>query len=277
MVETKQKFIAQIMTGKTPVRSAEDVDEAALSYAEIKMLATGTPYIKEKMDLDIVVSKLKMLKSSYLNQKYMLEDQLLKYYPTKSKQLEEKMRNLQEDIACIEQHLVNKGDSFSINIMGTVYAERKAAGQMLLAVCQHFKGEDTLELGNYCGFQMNLYFDYISREYKIILKNKGAYQVVLGKDVLGNLTRIENVLANLSNNLLQTQEELGDLKLQQENAEREIQVPFLQEKELEEKLTRLNELNSLLNVDKREPIILEDEEKDNATSLSMKKKIEIER
>lgn len=280
MVETKQKFIAQIMTGKTPVRSAEDVDEAALSYAEIKMLATGNPHIKEKMDLDIAVSKLKLLKSNYLNQRYRLEDWLLKYYPSKKKQFEGKIIHLNEDVACTLRHPMGKEDNFSILILGTVYTERKEAGQTLLKVCPQVKAGETLELGIYRGFQMKLYFDSALHEYRVTLKNAGAYEVPLGEDAVGNLIRMENKLAHLPNDLLQTQEDMQNLQLQKENAEKELQLPFIQEKELEEKLARLQELNSLLNLDVKEPILLEEEEeseKNIAPSLSLKKKAEIER
>ena len=253
LIEGKQKFSSQIFTSKSPVRACEDIDETALSYAEIKMLATGNPYIKEKMDLDIQVQKLRLLKSNFLSEKYALEDKILKYYPQEIARLNATIEGLKTDIACTEKHPKSTEDNFvGITIKGEFYSDKSAAGAELLYACKAMTSPDPIPIGEYRGFKMELQFDVFEKEYQLLLKGELSYLVHLGTDVHGNFTRMDNVLDSLPKRLSITTEELDNTHKQFELAKSDVDKPFAQEDELKEKTARLNELNALLNVDKRE-------------------------
>lgn len=246
LVENKQKFIAQIMTSKAPVRVADDVDETALSYSEIKALATGNPLIIEKCNLDMEVGKLNMLKASYLSQKYALEDMVLKKYP-------EAITRLTERIAGYEQ------DGFvGITILDQPYADKEAAGKAILDVCTKMTGSDAVFLGQYRGFSLVLSYDGPSNEYRMTMKGTLSHTAVLGADVFGNLTRMDNVLDGLSGKLEAVRAELADTQVQLENARTELAAPFAREAELAEKAARLKELNILLNMDQKDKSLIDD-------------------
>jgi len=253
LIEGKQKFSSQIFTSKSPVRACEDIDETALSYAEIKMLATGNPYIKEKMDLDIQVQKLRLLKSNFLSEKYALEDKILKYYPQEIARLNATVEGLKTDIVCTESHPKSTEDNFvGITIKGEFYSDKSAAGAELLYACKAMTSPDPVSIGEYRGFKMELQFDVFEKEYQLLIKGKLSYLVHLGTDVHGNFTRMDNVLESLPKRLSITTEELDNTHKQFELAKSDVDKPFAQEEELKEKTARLNELNALLNVDKRE-------------------------
>ena len=253
LVEGKQKFASQIMTSKSPVRSAEDIDETALSYAEIKMLATGNPYIKEKMDLDIQVQKLRLLKSNYLSEKYALEDKIIKYYPKEITRRTETIDGLKADIDTVKQHPKSSDDTFiGMEIKGVSFAEKQDAGQAIIDACQQMNSPDPIPLGSYRGFQMELSFDTVERSYKVALKGKLRYTVTLGSDLYGNITRLDNALEGLEKRLDTAVAELENTKKQFETAKVEVTKPFAQEDELKSKTARLDELNILLNMDKPE-------------------------
>ena len=253
LVEGKQKFASQIMTSKSPVRSCEDIDETALSYAEIKMLATGNPYIKEKMDLDIQVQKLRLLKSNFLSEKYALEDKIIKFYPQEIARRTETIESLKTDIECVAKHLKPMDDTFAgMKVSGVSYSEKADAGNAILAACQAMTSPDPVPLGEYRGFQTELSFDTFSKEYKVKLKGELGYSVSLGTDTYGNITRLDNALEGLPKRLQMNEQELENTKKQFETARIDVQKPFNQEEELQTKTARLNELNALLNVDKRE-------------------------
>ncbi len=253
LVEGKQKFASQIMTSKSPVRSAEDIDETALSYAEIKMLATGNPYIKEKMDLDIQVQKLRLLKSNYLSEKYALEDKIIKYYPKEITRRTETIDGLKADISTVKQHPKSSDDTFiGMEIKGVSFAEKQDAGQAIIDACQQMNSPDPIPLGSYRGFQMELSFDTVERAYKVALKGDLRYTVTLGSDLYGNITRLDNALEGLEKRLDTAVAELENTKKQFETAKVEVTKPFAQEDELKSKTARLDELNILLNMDKPE-------------------------
>lgn len=257
LVESKQKFISQIMTGKSPVRCAEDIDEAALSYAEIKMLATGNPHIKEKMDLDIQVSKLKLLKQNFLSEKYALEDSLIKYYPAEIKRQEERISGLREDFEYLKTQPKTEKENFAgMTVDGVDYTEKAEAGEAIIKACKNMKNPDPVSLGAYRGFNMTLSFDILNREYEIELKNKTRHKTALGSDVFGNITRLDNVLDNIEKKLSVAKEQYENLISQCETAKMEVTKEFPNEDELKEKMKRLDELNILLNMDKRENEIL---------------------
>jgi len=260
LVENKQKFISQIMTSKSPVRSAEDIDETALSYAEIKMLATGNPYIKEKMDLDIQVSKLRLLKQNYLSEKYALEDKILKYYPAEIKRFEESIKGLEEDILFLSKQPKNSKESFvGMKIGEVLHAEKQAAGEAILLACQNMRSPEPVPLGEYRGFTMTLSFDTFSREYQIELKNKMRHRVSLGSDANGNITRIDNALDNIEKRLQHVMEQHENVTKQYETAKFEVTKPFVSEEELQQKTRRLDELNILLNMDEKSNEILDED------------------
>ena len=251
LVEGKQKFASQIMTSKSPVRSCEDIDETALSYAEIKMLATGNPYIKEKMDLDIQVQKLRLLKSNFLSERYALEDKIIKFYPQEIARRTETIASLKSDIERVAQHPKPIDDTFvGMTVKGVFYSEKADAGNAILKACQAMTNPDPISLGEYRGFQMELYFE--AREYKVKLKGELGYPVTLGTDTFGNITRFDNALEGLPKRLEINEQELENTKKQFETAKVDVGKPFNQEEELTAKTVRLNELNALLNVDKRE-------------------------
>lgn len=253
LVEGKQKFASQIMTSKSPVRSCEDIDETALSYAEIKMLATGNPYIKEKMDLDIQVQKLRLLKSNFLSEKYALEDKIIKFYPQEIARRTDTIAGLKSDIERAKQHPKPLDDSFiGMTVKGVFYSEKADAGNAILDACQAMTSPDPVPLGEYRGFQIELSFDTFEKEYKVKLKGELGYAVSLGTDTFGNITRLDNALEGLPKRLEINEQELENVKTQFETAKVDVEKPFNQEEELKTKTARLNELNALLNVDKRE-------------------------
>ena len=253
LVEGKQKFASQIMTSKSPVRSCEDIDETALSYAEIKMLATGNPYIKEKMDLDIQVQKLRLLKSNFLSEKYALEDKIIKFYPQEIARRTDTIEGLKSDIERAKQHPKPLDDSFiGMTVKGVFYSEKADAGNAILDACQAMTSPDPVPIGEYRGFQTELSFDTFEKEYKVKLKGELGYSVSLGTDTFGNITRLDNALEGLPKRLEINEQELENIKTQFETAKVDVEKPFNQEEELKTKTARLNELNALLNVDKRE-------------------------
>lgn len=259
MVEAKQKFIGQIMTSKSPARSAEDVDETALSYAEIKALCTGNPHIKEKMDLDIEVQRLKLLKGAHLSQKYALEDQILKELPQKIASYEQRITGYTADMECLARNTQPNKDDFSpMEIEGTVYTEKKDAGSAILAACKAMTSPDPVPLGRYRGFDMELSFDSFGRVYRIALKGSLSHSTDLGTDIFGNIQRLDNVLGSMGERLTACKQELENTKAQLADAKKEVEKPFAQEEELKTKTARLEELNILLNLDKRESEIMDE-------------------
>ena len=261
LVERKQKFIAQIMTSKSPVRSAEDVDDQALSYAEIKALASGNPLIKEKMDLDIEVTKLKLLKSSHLSQRYSMEDAISKTFPKSIAETQERLAGYGADIAAVKAHTAPNEDGFSpMTLAGKVYTEKKAAGAELLAMCQNMLTPEPTQVGAYRGLTLELSFDSFSQEYRLTMIGQLRHVVTLGTDVFGNIQRMDNLLEALPLKEQACREKLSDLHNQLETAKVEVQKPFPREEELKTKLARLEELNTLLNMDKHEPEVIGDTE-----------------
>ena len=258
LVENKQRFISQIMTSKTPVRSAEDIDETALSYAEIKSLASGNPLIIEKTELDTEVAKLKLLKQSHLSQIYAIEDKIIKYYPNEIKRLETKISDLKEDIELLNSHLQTEEVKFdSMVIKDKTYTDRMEAGNKILEICKGMTNPEPIELGEYKGFKTSIEFDKIGRTFNLILKNKLSYEVSLGTDPSGNITRIDNKLKDINEILKDTITSLEDTKLQFENAKEEAKRPFKQEQELKEKSKRLDELNIKLNMNDKEKEVID--------------------
>ena len=260
LVESKQKFISQIMTSKSPVRSAEDVDEVALSFAEVKMLATGDERFKEKMDLDIQVSKLKVLKQSYLSEHYDLEDRILKHFPQTIAEYEQRIVCYEADAVLAEQHKPQGEEKFfPMTLRGISYTEKAAAGEMLLAICKEYPLSAPTEIGSYRGFKMEVFYDALGTHYCLNLCGKAKYKVELGSDPLGNLTRIENELAKLPARLEAAKTKRAETIAQLETAKVEVQKPFTFEEELKEKSERLNALNIELNLDKKDPAVLDAE------------------
>ena len=252
LVESKQRFISQIYTSKTPVRAAEDVDEAALSYAEIKMLASGNPYIKEKMDLDIQVSRLRMLKQNFLSERYELEDRLLRAYPQKERQYQEAICGYENDLRRIAALPPSEEAFTEMTLEGRIYTEKKQAAAALLVACQRMKSPNPAEIGSYKGFAMFLSFDTFERQYRLELRAEMNYAVILGDDGLGNLTRIEHAIEKIPENLEKAKQALQEVQTQMENAKEELKKTFPREEELEGKSRRLQELDSLLNLDQPE-------------------------
>ena len=260
LVESKQKFISQIMTSKSPVRSAEDVDEVALSFAEVKMLATGDERFKEKMDLDIQVSKLRVLKQSYLSEHYDLEDRILKFYPQTIKECEERIAGYESDTALVEQHKPQGEDKFCpMTIKGVTFTEKAAAGEMLLAVCKENTLANPVEIGSYRGFRMEVYYDTLNTHYCLNLCGKAKHKVELGSDALGNLTRIENELAKISVKLEVAKTKRTETIEQLQTAKAEVEKPFAFEDELREKAERLNALNIELNLNEKDRSVMDTE------------------
>lgn len=253
LVEGKQKFASQIMTSKSPVRSAEDIDETALSYAEIKMLATGNPYIKEKMDLDIQVQKLKMLKSNFLSEKYGLEDKVIKFYPQQIAYLKSRVEGLTKDVKTAKLHPKPIDEQpRGMTVSGVSYSEKAEAGQAIINACKSMNSPDAIPLGEYRGFQMELYFDTVQRNYVVKLKGETSRDVPLGDDSHGNIVRIDNGIERFEETLADTKNSLENTEKQFETAKQEIEKPFAKEEELKAKTARLDELNILLNMDKKE-------------------------
>ena len=253
LIENKQKFISQIMTSKAPVRSCEDVDEAALSYAEVKALATGNPAVKEKMALDVDVAKLKLLKASHMNNQYRLEDDIARNFPQQIAKLTEIIDSYKADIAHFSEHKITDPEQFSMEISGKVFTEKKEAGVALLAVCKDIKSVDAaMDIGSYQGFNMRIQFDSWSKEFILSVKHESVAKVRLGADALGNITRINNLLESYPEKLAEAEQRLETVQEQMANAKEEVGKPFPKEEELNQKLERLSELNALLNMDERE-------------------------
>ena len=253
LVEGKQKFASQIMTSKSPVRSAEDIDETALSYAEIKMLATGNPYIKEKMDLDIQVQKLKLLKSNFLSEKYALEDKVIKYYPQRITALENRIEGLKQDVETAKQHPKPTDDRFvGMEVKGVFYSEKAEAGKAIIEACKKMSSPEPIPLGKYRGFDTELLFNSTERTYEVKLKGATSRNITLGDDAYGNITRLDNGIEKFAESLTFAENELENTQNQFEIAKKEVQKPFTQEEDLKAKLSRLDELNILLNMDKTE-------------------------
>lgn len=260
LVESKQKFISQIMTSKSPVRSAEDVDEQALSYAEIKALASGNPMIKEKMDLDIEVSKLKLLKANHLSQKYALEDAISKGFPKQIAEMQARIAGYGADIATVKENTHPNGDDFSpLTLAGVTHADKKEAGAALLTMCQTMISPEATQIGSYRGLTLELAFDTFAREYRLTMIGQLRHTVTLGTDVFGNLQRMDNALEGLPIKEQTCREQLSNLQTQLETAKAEVQKPFPRETELNTKTARLEELNTLLNLDHKEPEIVDAE------------------
>ena len=253
LIENKQKFISQIMTSKAPVRSCEDVDEAALSYAEVKALATGNPAVKEKMALDVDVAKLKLLKANHMNNQYRLEDDIARNFPQQIAKLMEIIDSYKADIAHFSEHKITDPEQFSMEISGKVFTEKKEAGMALLAVCKDIKSVDAaMDIGSYQGFNMRIQFDSWSKEFILSVKHESVAKVRLGADALGNITRISNLLESYPEKLAEAEQRLETVQEQMTNAKEEVGKPFPKEEELSQKLERLSELNALLNMDERE-------------------------
>lgn len=273
LVEGKQKFSSQIMTSKSPVRSAEDIDETALSYAEIKMLATGNPYIKEKMDLDIQVQKLKLLKSNFLSEKYRLEDKIIKYYPQKIIFLETRIAGLTKDVATAKANPKPLDDRFiGMMVSDIFYAEKADAGKAIIEACKAMTSPDPIVLGAYRGFQTELLFNTVERSYEVKLKGETSRTVSLGEDPLGNIIRLDNGIEKFAEGLSASEYELENMKKQYETAKVEVEKPFVHEEELKGKLSRLDELNILLNMDKKENEIVGGEPEEGESEPMKKEK-----
>ena len=253
LIENKQKFISQIMTSKAPVRSCEDVDEAALSYAEVKALATGNPAVKGKMALDVDVAKLKLLKANHMNNQYRLEDDIARNFPQQIAKLTEIIDSYKADIAHFSEYKITDPEQFSMEISGKVFTEKKEAGAALLAVCKEIKSVDAaMDIGSYQGFNMRIQFDSWSKEFILSVKHESVAKVRLGADALGNITRINNLLESYPEKLAEAEQRLETVQEQMTNAKEEVGKPFPKEEELNQKLERLSELNALLNMDERE-------------------------
>ncbi len=267
ILENKQKFISQIMTSKSPVRSCEDVDDTALSYAEIKSLATGNVYIKEKMELDIQVSKLKLLKAEHISQKYRLEADIARNYPAEIAELKERVAGLLADVkmaASVFEKSEGK-DNFAMEIKGRVYTDRKEAGEAFIYACQGLRAtDDARPVGSFSGFELAVFYNALSQQYMARIGGKCSYRVEVGRDALGNMQRISNALARIPEELKETQQKLENVQRQLAIAKEEVEKPFVKEAELQEKLERLAELNVLLNMDEKSPaaVGLDDEDRE---------------
>ncbi len=261
VIENKQKFISQIMTSKSPVRSCEDVDEAALTYAEVKALATGNPYIKEKMDLDIQVSRLKLMKANHTSQIYRLEDNIAKNYPKQIEVLQERIRGFQTDMETVRKNLPVDKDNFSMKVGNRIFTDKKEAGTAILAMCQEMDSlQQTVEIGEYAGMRMKVTFDSFNRKFVMSLKGELSHNFELGSDVFGNITRLHNVLDGMAGELSEAETKLNNVTHQLETAKLEVQKPFPAKEELKEKMERLAELDALLNMDEKgETPVLENE------------------
>lgn len=274
LVENKQRFISQIMTSKTPVRFAEDIDETALSYAEIKALAAGNPDIIEKTELDTQVAKLKLLKQNYLSEKYELEDKVIKYYPNEIKRLENRIEDMKEDIEVFNNNNTPDNSFEKMNIKGTNFTERKEAGEKIIEICKSMTNPEPLEIGEYKGFKIILSFDTMDRKFYASMKNNLSYKTELGSDPSGNITRIDNVLNGIETRLSSVENNLEDTKKNYESAKKEIEKPFPQEEELKTKSKRLDELNIKLNLNNKDKEIIDDGNDISDDSQDCKKEYE---
>lgn len=277
IIENKQKFISQIMTSKSPARTVEDIDEVALSYAEIKALAAGNPHIKEKMDLDVQVSKLQLLKQSFLSQRYEMEDAVTKRLPREINKMEQKIILYQEDIDKIKENTPQDREKFPpMQIKEVIYTDKKEAGQAIIAACKTMTSPDAVTLGTYRGLPMELFYDTFGKNFIIILHGKEKHTVTLGEDIYGNVTRINNEIEKIPDKLEHCKEKLDNLKKQLEAAKVEVAKEFPQEQELVEKTARLGELNALLEVDKKDNVLI-DEEPDEVEAEPEKNGNDLER
>ena len=274
LVENKQRFISQIMTSKTPVRFAEDIDETALSYAEIKALAAGNPDIIEKTELDTQVAKLKLLKQNYLSEKYALEDKVIKYYPNEIKRLENRIEDMKEDIEVFNNNNTPDNSFEKMNIKGTDFTERKEAGEKIIEICKSMTNPEPLEIGEYKGFKIILSFDTMDRKFYVSMKNNLSYKTELGSDPSGNITRIDNVLNGIETRFSSIENNLEDTKKNYESAKKEIEKPFPQEEELKTKSKRLDELNIKLNLNNKDKEIIDDGNDISDDSQDCKKEYE---
>lgn len=266
LVEGKQKFASQIMTSKSPVRSAEDIDDTALSYAEIKMLATGNPYIKEKMDLDIQVQKLRLYKSHYLSEKYELEDKIIKFYPQEIALQTARIKGLKADLEIQKTHPKEIDGKFvGMTIQGTEYKDKAEAGKAIIEFCKTKTNADTEILGEYRGFKMEIEFNQYERAYVVTLRENSSYHVTLGTDIHGNITRLDNAIDGIESRLNKAEEQLANTQAQLETAKVEVEKPFAQEDELQQKMVRLTELNALLDMNQGDVPVVggEPDEKDS--------------
>ena len=262
ILENKQKFISQIMTSKSPVRACEDVDDTALSYAEIKALATGNPYIKEKMDLDVQVSKLKLLKANHTSQIYRLESDIAKNYPVQISALKERIAGMQSDVSVVKNVDLQDNDSFSMNIGNVAYTDKKKAGEAMIAACAGLKAVTTGgKVGEYHGFTLSASYNLFANSFELTIKGKCSYKIEIGKDPLGNIQRIHNALSSIDKKLAESEQKLETVQQQLATAQEEVKKPFPKETELNEKIERLSELNALLNMDEKgNETILADED-----------------
>ena len=262
ILENKQKFISQIMTSKSPVRACEDVDDTALSYAEIKALATGNPYIKEKMDLDVQVSKLKLLKANHTSQIYRLESDIAKNYPVQISALKERIAGMQSDVSVVKNVDLQDNDSFSMNIGNVAYTDKKEAGEAMIAACAGLKAVTTGgKVGEYHGFTLSASYNLFANSFELTIKGKCSYKIEIGKDSLGNIQRIHNALSSIDKKLAESEQKLETVQQQLATAQEEVKKPFPKETELNEKMERLSELNALLNMDEKgNETILADED-----------------
>ena len=257
------------MTSRTPVRSAEDVDEKALSYAEIKALAAGNPLILEKTQLDTDVAKLKLLKQSYLSEIYRLEDMIVKYYPNRIKELEDKVLGIEKDLNLVKNNTnIENEEKFSpMTLKGKQYNKKEMAGKTILEICKTKENSELEEIGEYRGMKLELQINIARQEFELFLKGRSEYKISLGNDIYVNITRIDNALSNIGKELEENKDELENTKKQFENAKIDVKIPFDKENELKEKSTRLDRVNALLKLDEKESIIMEDDEKSEDDNL----------
>lgn len=273
-MENKQKFIAQIMTSKAPARIADDVDETALSYSEIKALATGNPLIIEKCNLDVEVSKLNMLKANHLNQRFALENMVLRKYPADIAKLTEAIAGYEKDVATAQAHPKPAEGFVGMEVMGTHYSEKEAAGKAVIRACTELQSADPIPLGQYRGFSMSLQYDAAHTDYKLTMKGAMSHTISLGADVFGNITRMDNLVDGLSKGLAEYQAALQDTRTQLANAKAEMETPFAKETELAEKSARLKELNILLNMDQKDKTLLDDAPEEDSPDKEKSRSVE---
>ena len=274
LVENKQRFIAQIMTSKSPARVADDIDETALSYSEIKALATGNPLIIEKCNLDMEVTKLNVLKASHLSQKYALENMVFRKYPETIQRLQERIACYEQDVQLAAKHPKQKEGFAGMEIQGKHYTDKEAAGKAIIDVCTKMTSSEAVEMGQYRGFALSLAYDSTKNEYHMRLKGTMTHATVLGVDVFGNITRMDNVIDGLTGKLETVRDELRETEKQLENARAEMETPFAKEAELTEKTARLKELNILLNMDQKDCSLIDDVPEDTASERARSKERE---
>ena len=258
LIENKQKFVAQIMTSKTPVRVAEDIDDSVLNYAEIKALATGNPLIIEKSNLDMEISRLKLLKASYMNQQYELEELVVNSYPKQITALTEYIKGYERDMQLAAENPKPENGFAGMEIMGEYYTEKEKAGKAIIQACAQMTETNEITLGTYRGFSLTLFYYGIMNQYKIKIKGAMSYTVPLGEDIFGNITRLDHAIANISGTLEADKAELEEIKVQLKNAQEEMAIPFPKEKELEEKTKRLNEIIVKLRLDEKDKALIDD-------------------